>query len=964
LAFLSPKQQGYLIEDTSFIPEKCCLGIIDAVMSTHISPLLPTKTPAKSTTVPTLGIERITPETNDMVNDMVENPEVSDSVRLDKERAYKRMQAATKADDAEVPTELWDSRILPQATLEQRCKILSPLRNFFLRWWRKNVMRSFLTWFRQKYKNCVLGHTLNLKRIFRNKTAYRDWLAGKDCIRRCSWATWWDWDVGSRPLHWRWPMEYQEAIRDGLPPWFSTTPPTSTIPQRGESDPEIRVKVAEKLLKVRNKGYLEDGPVQSLTLFFTVPKGDKDVRVVYNGTKSGLNACLWAPWFRLPTVDQHLRAVDVGTYLSDIDVAEQFHNFIMHQDIRPFAGVDVTAFFPNEFVTYHQDKRTRRTVWLRWTRCGMGFKMSPYNAGQAMLHAEEVIRGDHKDPANPFRFDCIHLNIPGQADYNPALPWVYKFRYSDSKIASDFFVYVDDVRTTGSSEEDCWVCSRAVASRYSYLGLQDASRKRRGPSQEAGPWAGSTVHTSNGRVTVTVTMDRWAKAKSMVRWLYDLVGPAPQPIPFKQLESHRGYLVYLSRTYPALVPYLKGIHLTLDSWRPHRDPSGWKIATSSALSQEGEGDQAVSLDSAPDVVWAVGQLHDDITALLALFTPAIPPLRPVRPSRTATAIYGFGDASGSGFGTTLLIDESIHYRHGQWSTSVSEESSNYRELNNLILGIEEGVTQGLLDDCEVFLFTDNSTAESAFHKGTSSSKTLFQLVLRLRLLQMHRGLFLKVIHVAGTRMQAQGTDDLSRGSLSSGVLRGGDMLFFVPLHLSCLDRSPSVRGWIQRWFQPDGYVVTFLDPLGWFTTGHQNGAYVWSPPPGAADVALEQLAVAIHKRPSTFHLVAIPRLMTASWRKLLGKICDFVFTVPLGVSFWPASHFEPLVIGLYFPLLPFSPWQLRHTRLLDGLAQQLSSLSGSSHYWGGDLLCQLLVHARQLAGMPPGVARDMLCGNR
>jgi hypothetical protein len=104
--------------------------------------------------------------------------------------------------------------------------------------------------------------------------------------------------------------------------------------------------------------------------------------------------------------------------------------------------------------------------------------------------------------------------------------------------------------------------------------------------------------------------------------------------------------------------------------------------------------------------------------------------------------------------------------------------------------------------------------------------------------------------------------------------------------------------------------------------------------------------------------------MTASWRKLLGKICDFVFTVPLGVSFWPASHFEPLVIGLYFPLLPFSPWQLRHTRLLDGLAQQLSSLSGSSHYWGGDLLCQLLVHARQLAGMPPGVARDMLCGNR
>jgi hypothetical protein len=900
LNLLSSKQQGYLVEDTSFIPEKCCLGIIDAVMTTHTSPLPLTTSSAKSTSALALGINRLTP----VIDALSDDPEVSLSERFDKERANKRMQAATKADDAEVPTELWDSRILPQATSEQRCKNLTPLRNFFLRWWRKNVRCSFLTWFWQQYRNCVVGHTLNLKRIFRTKRAYRDWVAGKDCIRRCSLASWWEWDAGSRPLHWRWPLEYQEAIRDGLPPWFSTAPPTSTIPQRGELDPEICVKVAEKLLKVRNKGYLEEGPVKSLTSFFKVPKGDKDVRVVYNGTKSGLNACLWAPWFRLPTVEQHLRAVDVGTYLSDIDVAEQFHNVIMHQDIRPFAGVDVTAFFPNEFVSYHQDKRTRRTVWLRWNRCGIGFKMSPYNAGQAMLHAEEVVRGDHKDPTNPFCFDCIQLNIPGQADYNPALPWVYKFRYSDSKIANNFFVYVDDVRTTGSMEEDCWACSRAVASRYSYLGLQDASRKRCGPLQEAGPWAGSTVHTSNGRVTVTVTMDRWAKAKAKVQWLHDLVCPVPQPIPFKQLESDRGYLVYLSRTYPALVPYLKGIHLTLDSWRPHRDPSGWKIATSAALSQEGEGDQAVLLDSAPDVVVAVGQLQDDMTALMALFTPEIPPLRPVRLSRTATAIYGFGDASGLGFGTTLLIHGSIHYRHGQWSTSVSEESSNYRELNNLILGIEEAVTQGPLDDCEVFLFTDNSMAESVFHKGTSSSKTLFQLVLRLRLLQMHRGLFIKVIHVAGTRMQAQGTDDLSRGSLSSGVLRGGDMLSYVPLHLSCLDRSSLLRLWIQTWF------VTFLDHLGWFTTGHQHGAHIWSPPPGAADVALEQLAVAIHKRPSTFHLVAIPRLMTASWRKLLGKICDFVFTVPLGVSFWHESHFEPLVLGIYFPLLPFSPWQL------------------------------------------------------
>ncbi len=123
--------------------------------------------------------------------------------------------------------------------------------------------------------------------------------------------------------------------------------------------------------------------------------------------------------------------MDAGTYLSALDMVEQFHNFVLHQEVQPYAGVDVTGFFPNEFVSGHDDKRTRRTIWLRWTRCGMGLKMSPYNAGQAMLHAEEFIRGLHTVPSNPFCFDSIKLNIPGQSGYNPSLPWVYQLWWSD-----------------------------------------------------------------------------------------------------------------------------------------------------------------------------------------------------------------------------------------------------------------------------------------------------------------------------------------------------------------------------------------------------------------------------------------------------------------------------------------------------------------------------------------------------
>jgi hypothetical protein len=38
---------------------------------------------------------------------------------------------------------------------------------------------------------------------------------GEDVVGRVSQASWWAWDNGSRPIHLRWPKEYQGRIRDG-----------------------------------------------------------------------------------------------------------------------------------------------------------------------------------------------------------------------------------------------------------------------------------------------------------------------------------------------------------------------------------------------------------------------------------------------------------------------------------------------------------------------------------------------------------------------------------------------------------------------------------------------------------------------------------------------------------------------------------------------------------------------------
>ncbi len=112
-------------------------------------------------------------------------------------------------------------------------------------------------------------------------------------------------------------------------------------------------------------------------------------------------------------------------------------------------------------------------------------------------------------------------------------------------------------------------------------------------------------------------------------------------------------------------------------------------------------------------------------------------------------------------------------------------------------------------------------------------------------------------------MQYQGTDGLSRGSTDAGVLCGDDMISFISLHLSTLDRHPPLAAWIHSWYSVDSY--SWLKPFDWFNSGHANGHHVWCPPPAAADVALEQLTIAIHKRPKTQHLLLISRLMSDCW---------------------------------------------------------------------------------------------------
>ena len=55
--------------------------------------------------------------------------------------------------------------------------------------------------------------------------------------------------------------------------------------------------------------------------------------------------------------------------------------------------------------------------------------------------------------------------------------------------------------------------------------------------------------------------------KGILEKLWKQVAGSNMPkLSHKELLSDRGFLVYVTRTYPAMVPYLKGFHLTIEMW--------------------------------------------------------------------------------------------------------------------------------------------------------------------------------------------------------------------------------------------------------------------------------------------------------------------------------------------------------------------------------------------------------------
>ena len=195
--------------------------------------------------------------------------------------------------------------------------------------------------------------------------------------------------------------------RDGVPSYFEKPGPSTKVGQPIISDPILREKAREKIGKVVNRRYLvfTEEPIKSFIKFFAVPKGESDIRMVYDATANKLNDCVWVPTFWLPTIDTLVRGLDAKSWMTDRDVGDMFLNYPLHRGVSPFTGVDLSSLYDNP-----EDVGPRRAIWVR-NLMGFAIKMALVTEEMCKGNRFEIGKGADGKELNPFQWSHVKVEL-------------------------------------------------------------------------------------------------------------------------------------------------------------------------------------------------------------------------------------------------------------------------------------------------------------------------------------------------------------------------------------------------------------------------------------------------------------------------------------------------------------------------------------------------------------------------
>ena len=637
---------------------------------------------------------------------------------------------------------------------------------------------------------------------------------------------WWNW---SGPVPQELITGYKLPLR---------RPPPSVFPDN--YDTANVEKVWEEISRMKERRYME-GPFEersghvymSHPLAAVAKKGTDKLRLVIDMSATMLNECLIAQRFILPQVQDVVDHCYPGAWLMTCDLQDGFYGIEVCEEDRKYLGL--------------QHPRTGK--WYRYTRLAMGAACSPAAFSRLVAWA---MKEAEKYPEFGGGTASCKVEVV-ENDSNPLMPRVYLANATDGAPVPVAKWFVDDGLLAAPTERACeaayerlrWVLEAR-------LGWRIARRKTCGPAQRLN-FCGleiDTVGKDVGGPCIRLSEERKQKCLDEVR---NFIGKYywRKRAPRREMASLVGALSFASNAIPAGRCFLYRMYSAI-----HESAS------------ECKGDM---LDYDRDVEFTTDARLD-----MRWWQSCLEEAECVAPWRTKTfALHRlWSDASNYGFAEALAVDEHegmprMQFSHGVWPEAVAPFSSNFHELATIVHSIKAHFSA--LRNTSVHFMTDNSTSVKAVNTGVVHSPQLMKLSRELKLLQARGNIGVEAIHLPGTMMMVQGTDQASRACPWMGMYsgKGGSHDLYAPTEWPKFPLNGDIVAVLQELAHADTRVLS--TPEEWFrrATLRGNDSYLHLRPCHVAP-ALERLLEAQLLEPTTtaFTVVA-PDVGLQKWRKYL-----------------------------------------------------------------------------------------------
>jgi hypothetical protein len=280
-------------------------------------------------------------------------------------------------------------------------------------------------------------------------------------------------------------------------------------------------------------------------------------------------------------------------------------------------------------------------------------------------------------------------------------------------------------------------------------------------------------------------------------------------------------------------------------------------------------------------------------------------------------VPSLGDGSGTGTGGTVLYDDvDFEMWMGTWDPRLYHFSAVWKEMRTLQATLERAWARKLqgLAGVTFFYFTDNMATYYAVSKGSSKSPALQTMVVCIKQLEILLGCYLEVIHVPGTTIITEGTDDLSRGIWLSPLHQRPSQKALLAEIFAPLPHSPDVTAWAVN---QAGYAAWPCHYRSWNCVWDPTECFdrltLWCPPPEVASQLLYFLLQVYVERPqTTAMLIVLPRTLQRKWSRPSRHV------VELGVyqrAVVPFINRTFLTIPVILLLIPFHYRTLPPTRV-------------------------------------------------